>query len=80
MSERGQTLVETLTVLALTLGGGVIEALPELVETVDERVHELALPAAREAVSVVKAELDGRAGVIGAAALARPLAGSEETA
>ncbi len=54
----------------LVLGGGVIEGLPELVRRVDQGARARALPAACEKLEVLPAELHGKAGVIGAAALA----------
>lgn len=53
------------------LGGGVIEGLPELVAMAEERVRKYALEAAIEGLSVSRAALGLKAGVIGAAALAR---------
>jgi len=55
----------------LVLGGGVIEGLPELVQTVEQVTRERALKAALEDFKVVKATLGGKAGVVGAAALAQ---------
>lgn len=55
----------------VVLGGGVIEALPEIVSVVREHVRQFALPAARDAVQIEHASLGGSAGVVGAAALAR---------
>jgi glucokinase len=55
----------------VVLGGGVIEALPEIVTVVQEHVHRFALPAARDAVRIERASLAGSAGVVGAAVLAR---------
>lgn len=67
----GVTLVNAFNPEVLVLGGGVIEALPELVSLIDKGVAKWALPAARGAVTVEKAALAGDAGVVGAAALAR---------
>jgi glucokinase len=55
----------------VVLGGGVIEALPEIVTVIREHVHQFALPAARDTVRIERASLAGSAGVVGAAALAR---------
>jgi glucokinase len=55
----------------VVFGGGVIEALPEMVSVVREHVHRFALPASRNAVRIEHASLGGSAGVVGAAALAR---------
>jgi glucokinase len=55
----------------VVLGGGVIEALPEMVTVVQDHVRQFALPAARDVVRIERASLGGSAGVVGAAALAR---------
>jgi len=55
----------------LILGGGVIYGLPEYVSLVQSAVRENALPAAVEGLHIVMAALGDKAGVIGAAALAR---------
>jgi glucokinase len=55
----------------LVLGGGVIEGLPELIKIVENGVQERALGPAVENLKIVKAGLGAKAGVIGAAALAR---------
>ena len=55
----------------LILGGGVIYGLPEYVSLVQSAVQENALPAAVEGLHIVMAALGDKAGVIGAAALAR---------
>lgn len=52
------------------LGGGVIDGLPVIVQLVDARVRWRCLSAAGKLLRVVPAELGGKAGVIGAAALA----------
>ena len=54
----------------LILGGGVVEGYPKLIELVQEGVRRRALGAATEQLKVLKAELGGDAGVVGAAALA----------
>ncbi len=71
LAAAGVALVNVFNPEVLVLGGGVIEALPELVSLIDEGVAKWALPAARDAVTVQKAALAGDAGVVGAAALAR---------
>jgi glucokinase len=63
-------LVNAVNPCRLILGGGVIEGLPELVDRVDRGVRERALAAATTSLKVVAAQLNGDAGVIGAAALA----------
>ncbi len=55
----------------LILGGGVIEGLPELIGMVDDEVRSRALKPGLEGLKIVKAALGGKAGVIGAAGLAR---------
>ncbi|MFQ5987783.1 MAG: ROK family protein, partial [Dehalococcoidia bacterium] len=55
----------------LVLGGGVIEGLPELINMVEEVTRKCALKPNLEKLKIVKAALGGKAGVIGAAALAR---------
>jgi len=55
----------------LVLGGGVIEGLPELIKMVETPVKKRALKAAVENLRVVKAALGNKAGIVGAAALAR---------
>ena len=53
------------------MGGSVIEGLPELMGMVKESVQRRALPSARDAVEVVKAQLGNHAVVVGAALMAR---------
>ncbi len=55
----------------IVLGGGVIQGLPEYTSLVEHIVHLKALEAALEGLRVVTAALGNKAGVIGAAALAR---------
>ncbi len=55
----------------LILGGGVILGLPEYATKVERPVRENALPTAVEGLRIVMATLGDKAGVIGAAALAR---------
>jgi glucokinase len=55
----------------LVLGGGVIEGIPDLIAMVEAIVREKALKPNLDRLSVVKARLGGKAGVVGAAALAR---------
>lgn len=64
------SLVNVLNPCRLILGGGVIEGLPELVVRVDRGVRERALAATTARLQVVAAQLNGDAGVVGAAALA----------
>ncbi len=55
----------------LVLGGGVIDGLPELIKIVENGVQKRALGPAVENLKIVKADLGAKAGVIGAAAMAR---------
>jgi glucokinase len=64
------SLVNAFNPCCLILGGGVIKGLPELVERVDTGVRERALAAATASLQIVRAQLNGDAGVVGAAALA----------
>lgn len=64
-------IVNVFNPAVLILGGGVVEGLPEWVDEIAREVRARALPAAAETVRVTKAALGGRAGMIGAAALAR---------
>lgn len=53
----------------IVLGGGVLEGMPELVEELEERVKSRAMQAATKGLKLVKAELGGAAGAVGAAAM-----------
>ncbi len=55
----------------LVLGGGVIEGLPELIDRVKAGISERALEAALRPLLIVKAELGGNSGTVGAAVWAR---------
>jgi len=55
----------------IVLGGGVVEGLPELIKTVENSVKKRALESAVENLKVVKAVLGNKAGIVGAADLAR---------
>ena len=55
----------------IVLGGGVIQGLPKYVSIVEHIVHFNALEAALDGLRIVTAALGNKAGVIGAAALAR---------
>jgi glucokinase len=54
----------------LILGGGVIKNLPTLLEDIETGIQERALKAASAQLSILKAELDDTAGIIGAGACA----------
>jgi glucokinase len=58
----------------LILGGGVIEGLPGLIERVKNYVDQQALRVTVEQLQVVSAQLQGEAGVVGAAAWVHRLA------
>jgi glucokinase len=64
-------IVNALNPSVLILGGGVVEGLPELIQVLDFEVRARALKAAVEELRIVKSALGDKAGVIGAAALAR---------
>lgn len=55
----------------VVLGGGVIEGVPSLVPATARRVRAMGLRVATRRLKVVRAGLGGRAGVLGAAAMAR---------
>lgn len=65
------SIVNAFNPCLVILGGGVIEGVPELVRMVDTITRKSALKAAVENLKIVKAALGGKAGVIGAAALAQ---------
>jgi glucokinase len=64
-------IVNALNPCMLVLGGGVIEGLSDLIPIIDEVVNKRALKPNRKNLRIVKAGLGGKAGVIGAATLAR---------
>jgi len=57
----------------LILGGGVMEGLPQLMSIVEPIIHRHALEAALKNLQIVSAGLGSKAGVIGAAGLAREM-------
>ncbi|MGI0151809.1 MAG: ROK family protein, partial [Thermoplasmata archaeon] len=59
------------------LGGGVIEGIPGVLGPLRTQVRRRALRAATARLRIVRAELGTNAGIIGAAALARPPAGRD---
>jgi glucokinase len=65
------SIVNAFNPCRVVLGGGVIEGIPDLVQIVEEFTRRKALAAAVEKLEIVKANLGGDAGVVGAAALAR---------
>lgn len=65
------SIVNAFNPCLLVLGGGVIQGLPQYVTMIEPMVRANALEAAAEGLRIVTAALGGKAGVIGAAALAR---------
>ncbi|MEM9017899.1 MAG: ROK family protein [Verrucomicrobiota bacterium] len=66
------TIVHLLSPDVIVLGGGLVEAMPELyLETVRESANDRVLPSYRGSFKIVTAELEDDAGVMGAAAWAR---------
>lgn len=65
------SIVNAINPCLLVLGGGVIQGLPEFVPMIENTVRVSALEAAVEGLRIVAAALGDKAGVIGAAALAR---------
>ncbi len=65
------SIVNAFNPCLLILGGGVIQGLPDYVSAIERPVRENALKAAVESLQIVTAALGDKAGVIGAAALAR---------
>ena len=64
-------IINTFNPCLIVLGGGVIQGLPEYISLVENIVHLRALEEALEGLCIVTSALGNRAGVIGAAALAR---------
>ena len=67
------SIVNAFNPCLLVLGGGVIEAIPELVTIVKDMVPKMALEAAVKHLKIVRTALGGDAAVIGAASLAQSL-------
>ncbi len=67
------SIVNAFNPCLIILGGSVIMGLPDLVTIVEKRVREHALQTPVENLHIVTAALGNKAGVIGAAALARSL-------
>tara|TARA_R110002096_G_scaffold82164_12_gene191152 strand:- start:862 stop:1863 length:1002 start_codon:yes stop_codon:yes gene_type:complete len=66
------TVIHLLSPDVVVLGGGLVEAMPELyLETVRQSTLDRVLPAYRKSFKIVAAELEDDAGVLGAAAWAR---------
>ena len=64
-------LVNAVDPARIIMGGGIIEGLPELIKWVDEGVRFRSLASAAENLEVTPARLGNKAGVIGAATVAR---------
>ena len=64
-------IVNALNPCLLIMGGGVIQGLPHYMSAVEQVVHQNALQTAADGLRIVMAKLGDKAGVIGAAALAR---------
>jgi glucokinase len=62
-------LVNAFNPSRLILGGGLIEGLPEMVDRVNQGIHQYALKAALSYFQVVRAQLGPEAGIIGSAAV-----------
>jgi glucokinase len=69
------SIVNAFNPCLIILGGSVILGLPDLIPAVEKRVREHALQTPVESLRIVPAALGNKAGVIGAAALARNLIG-----
>ncbi len=67
------SLVNAFNPCLLILGGGVVDGLPELIEGVETIVKKRALRTASEKLQIKRASLGDKAGIIGAAALARQM-------
>jgi glucokinase len=67
------SIVNSLNPSLVILGGSVIFGLPEYLPLIERSVHSNALPTAVEGLRIVISSLENKAGVIGAAAMARQL-------
>ena len=67
------SIVNAFNPCLIILGGGVIEGLPDLIPMAEKRARSQALPTPLEGLQITRAALGAKAGVIGAAALARDL-------
>ncbi len=64
-------IVNSFNPCLLVIGGGVIDGLPELIETAEPFIKKRALKVAAKNLKVAKAALGNDAGIVGAAALAQ---------
>lgn len=62
------SLVNVYNPCRLILGGGFIDGMPEIIQTIDKGIKENALKAATQSLEVVKAQLGKEVGVLGSAA------------
>lgn len=67
------SLVNAFNPCLLVLGGGVVDGLPELIEGVEKIIKKRALKTAAEKLQIKRASLGDKAGIVGAAALARKM-------
>jgi glucokinase len=65
------SIVNAFNPCLIVFGGGVIEGIPELIQMIEKETKKEAFKVAIENLKFTKASLGGKAGVIGAAALAR---------
>jgi glucokinase len=65
------SIVNSINPCLIVLGGGVIEGIPELIQMIEEQTKKEALKPAIENLRFTKASLGGKAGVVGAAAIAQ---------
>lgn len=62
------SMVNAFNPCRLILGGGLIDGMPELIDTINEGVRHVALKAATKSLQIVKAKLGKEVGIIGSAA------------
>ncbi|MFQ6108272.1 MAG: hypothetical protein ACE5L7_01800 [Candidatus Aminicenantales bacterium] len=62
---------ESLSTLEVELGEGVLEGLPEFIDSVKAEIKKIALKRTAERLEVVKAALGSKAGIIGSSALTK---------
>jgi glucokinase len=73
------SIVNAFNPCLIILGGGVIQGMPEYISMIEPIVRAKALQATVENLRIVTAALGSKAGVIGAAALARDYISRKET-
>ena len=61
------SLVNVFNPCRLILGGGITEAMPEIIDMIDRGVKEVSLKAATKSLEVVRAKLGKELGVLGSA-------------